>query len=379
MKKYFYLLKRMFKKPGMALILVLLIFIIAGFKNLSLNSGQLFTIGLVLEEGADSEAQRFYNSLLQKENNFKFVFFDVMEDAEGELKNQNIDEIWYIPKNLRQSITELIHKKDVQQKIKITVQENNVFHMLLREVMFSRLMEVLSPVLSELYIEEKFSGRTGGTEPSAFLEEFNKNIPVVELFKLSAGGDGGAYDQKKGIVFLPLRGMLAIWIMVCAFAVSFCFIRDEEEGVFALWIVKHKGVRNFFYYITSLILPCVLIFITIYACGIGTSVLQEIISMFLFLISVTVFVNVLRLLSKNARNLGIILPLVILACVFFSPVFIEFNKTQIISSLLPLFYYLKGINQTEYLLYEVIYIALGFLVWSFLGFLKTRGYGHKRM
>ena len=73
MKKYFYLIKRFFKHPGIYIIFGLVFASLFCLKNFSSDYGQIATIGVVLENDYDSTSKDFYDHLLEQKNNFSFA------------------------------------------------------------------------------------------------------------------------------------------------------------------------------------------------------------------------------------------------------------------------------------------------------------------
>ncbi len=388
MKKYFYLIKRFLMQPCFYSMILIIFLICIGLKNFKTDSGQLFTIGLVLEEASDNTAEKFYQKLLTEKSNFKYAAYNHIEEAEKALYTGEINEIWVIPGNLHDELIALCKKEDIKNKIQVIVPEESVSHKLLKEVMFSKLMEFVAPVLCELYINNNFPNSKEDFLSQRDFEAFYKrNVPVVKLFEqVGLEEDAGILTKDKispfkneGLIFLPLRGILSVWLLVCVFAIAVYYIIDQEKGLFIWWHVRFKTLRTMSYFFFLSLIPLVLVLLAVYFCGIGTNFLREILSLLLYEAALIVFVNILCTVFSSLKSFGIVLCLTVFMSIIFTPVFIELKHTKIISSLLPGFYYLKGMNSFRYLLYEVLYIIIGAALWLFLEFLKNTDYRHKTL
>lgn len=129
MKKYLFLLKRFFFQPFIYVLFGLMIITFVFFKGLNVGDGQLARIGLLLEKDSDSTAKAFCSTLLEEESDFDFTVYETYDFALEELQEENLDELWIIPRNLSDTIDSFVNKKTSASKIEIIVLENDIRHL----------------------------------------------------------------------------------------------------------------------------------------------------------------------------------------------------------------------------------------------------------
>ena len=314
MKKYLFLLKRFFFQPFIYVLFGLMFITFVFFKGLNVGDGQLARIGLLLEKDSDSTAKAFCSTLLEEESDFDFTVYETYDLALEELQEEKLDELWIIPRNLSDTIDSFVNKKSSASKIEIIVLENDIRHLFLREVLFSKLMPFISPALCKTYIKE-----ISGTDEieiygNPFTEVFNQNIPPADLFI--------GNNSSMPLVLLPFRGLLGLLLFVITFGISFNYILDERKGLFIFWKTRFITLRAFLYYFVLLIIPALVVQIFLFLSDSDYGFIKEICSMLLYLCSLIIFANILRLLFSSCKSLGIVMPLIVFLCLFVTPIFI---------------------------------------------------------
>lgn len=381
MKKYFLLVKRMVKKPFVYVICGLMLLFVAFLKGFEIESGQLASIGVVLNQDSKDSSLLLYDSILSQKSNFNFIGFSDYETAEKDLLDGKIQEIWVIPSDFDFLITEFLEKKKISTPIKIVVLENNVMNIFLKEVLFSNVIKKIGPkICSEYVLNNKRYIIQNLTEKDIQNRFFNR-IPKEDLFVMGNLNENTIQNSETRIVFIPLRGIFGVLILVCCFGISFCFIKDKQNGLFIWWPSKFVKIgtmgtafpgtmgtafadyfREFFYYFSFLLIFSIYVLILIFVSGISNSFLCEFVSIILYTAAVINFTIIVRLICGSIKKEGIVISMIIIFTIIFCPIFIELKSFESISRIFPLFYYLKGISNSSYQLMQIIYFIIsGFL------------------
>jgi ABC-2 type transport system permease protein len=167
-------------------------------------------------------------------------------------------------------------------------------------------------------------------------------------------------QQTENISYLltPIRGILAIWLMLCGFAASMYFMQDEQRGTFSGMPVKHRLWMAFEAHAVLLFDAVVILLAACRLAGVFTVWYREILSAVLFACCTIVFCNLLRLLCRTPEILGSLIPLLLLGMMILCPVFIKVRGWKAVQYLLPPYYYLNSVHSTYYLYGMVVYILI---------------------
>ena len=209
-------------------------------------------------------------------------------------------------------------------------------------------------------------------EPSA--DEVNHILQTYDnygingnLFEMGYVDEGAApVEEEVSYLLMPLRGILALWLLLCAIAASMYYLEDEKNGLFIWWKVKAPIIRDFLYYVVIIAIPSVMVLVGLIYGGVFTNIKRELIAIVLYDLAIIFLANILRLLIRSIKGLGIITPILIMASAIFAPVFIDFKEGRTIQKFSPTFHYLYCIHDEYYvkslLLYGIILLVIWYII-----------------
>ena len=185
--------------------------------------------------------------------------------------------------------------------------------------------------------------------------------------------------KETGILLAPLRGMAALWLMICTVAAQLYAMEDEKWKLFA---GKSKGRVIFFKILYQIVyaLDGLLIFwATLLISGLWTRTGRELLCGILLTGCGLVFANVLRHFCGNREAVfcGAAV-LLFFAMLILCPVFLSLPGMEPVQVLLPPYHYLRGIYSLADVRTMVIYLATGICLLSGLAWIRKSwpGYGN---
>lgn len=259
---------------------------------------------------------------------------------------------------------------DLEEKIPAYVQERKPFLTVIRgkKDVTTRIVDEI--VLSKNYgtiayhIMENFLSENTGTRPdrAELLRTFQSHGSNELLFQFQyLNGEENTIMQEKstGILMLPLRGIVAaILLLTCMAGELLCF-QDREEGKYSQMTRKQKRLATLY----SLLIPgaaaCIFALLSIKIAGISGSISRELPAMACYLFACLGLATLLgKLLPRQSIYLAS-MPVIFLLSLILSPIFIDLGillpAVRKMSSLLPITWYLMGIQSTQNLLYLLAY------------------------
>lgn len=358
---YFLLLiKRLFKRPSFIFMLLMVPLLVLLLKGQTSDDGtRLLDIGVYIEENADSDAVTLMDTMLKSGSSFRFCRFDSKDEMIESLKRVEIHEAIVIPADFSQALNQIINYKKITNPIQIYIREQGVSHKLIREIINSSIFPQLAMKATGRFMREVEGIDIGESE---LKDKFEANYPDVQLFVM-AYADGTLAEEEFDVLLIPLRGMLAVWLMICSLAASLYYVKDANNGLFT-WRSGGKRIGDKLLYYLAVMIPTAMTYlIAVGASSLMVNVFREIGMLALYVVALIILSNIVRLLCRSIKNIGIMIPLFAILSLVFSPVFMDV-KFGPVNLCLPTYFYLKGVHNNSYVIGMVIYIVAAFAIWT---------------
>lgn len=352
---WLYLLnKRLLKKPSFVLILALVPLLIGAMYLGAKEDSGVLKIALCMNNPEDEISVEIVNGLQDSNSIIQYVRCDDEEKAREWLTSYEIDAVWVFPKNLKQELENAAHKKRIDAVVTVVEREDTVSLIVSREI----LCKTLYPFFSYYSYEDFIRDDMGMKEISAeeLREAYNRTLVEGCLFKMEY--PDGQQVEEANYLLAPIRGVLAVWLVLCGFAASMYFIQDEQKGVFSKVPINNRLAISVVSHVVLLIDAALVLLIGCKMAGVFTQWTGEVLSVILFAGCILVFCNFIRLLCGTMERLGICIPILLMIMLVLCPVFLDFKKFRIIQYLLPPYYYLKSIHSVYYVYGMIIYFVI---------------------
>lgn len=369
---YILLNKRLLKRYSFILMLVLLPLLLFGLKSVSKEESGILHIALVLEENS------YINNEIKKELTDKESIILIKEERNKDealsmLKSGKFDAVWILPKNIEEKINKYLSKGDYL--IEVYEKENSTILNLAREKLYKAVNPFISYQVYEKYMHKLLSyNELNDGEKKAIDTDlkkyYNKQDIDKNLLKF-AYIDGDEYvekQDKKTYLLSPVRGLVAMWLVLCAMAVNIYFLQDEKSGLF-VWIDrKSRWLFSLAYQFAIMFNLALFSALILWLMKMGEGGLRQLLAMGLLLVSAIAFTSLLRLVFRNMNILISLIPIMLLYLLISAPIFIDIGYKGI-QGLSPIYYYLNLVYDISYLLPYTLYTGLclliGFAIFKF--------------
>ncbi|WP_191018092.1 hypothetical protein [Treponema zioleckii] len=369
MKKiwFFLMQKRFFKKPGFIIILLLVIPMVFSFRSCASKKSGILTVALCQKNTSDSLpveelASKIMAELESSVPNVNFVRCDGEEVAKTLVLQKKVDCAWIFDRNLEEKLDEAGKDGLVQPVVTAFESEENSFMAFSRELLYMKVYPIFSYSAYKNFVLERF----GPVSEEILKKNYDFYSASTDFFV----HESLSSNKTSSVSYLltPMRGLLAVWLMLCAFASSVVFMNDEKNATF-VWIKLNSRLKKFGFSVFMQSIPvfdaALVLFLSVFAGGLFTNLHSEIIPLLFFLISAVLFSNLLRMIFKTPAVFCAALPLLILVQLVVCPIFVRIQTLLPIQYILPPFYYLNSVQDswflTPFAVYVLILAALNFL------------------
>lgn len=359
---YLMLTKRLFCKFSFVILLCCIpIMILVTNYAMSGESGVLTV--MLCSEDKDSGAEEIINSLLNEDSVILFKYSDNPQSAIDEVKLHKADAVWCFEDDFSQKITAYATHKSTQPIVKVYEREDSIPLQLSKEKLYGAIYSSFSYevyknfVYSELVDVNQLSEK----ELEAYFNGTKTRDDIVELEKREVAST----NKNAGYLLAPLRGIMALLVVLCGLAAAMYYLKDKREGKFD-WMPYSKRIIPAFAQCIAAVVPAgVAVLASIYIGGIARDVTSEFISMLLFVTAVSGFCLVMCIIFKSSGKLAASIPAMIVIMLAFSPVFFNLNMLKPLSLMLPTYHYLMAVYSgayTEFLIYIVCVYGFALLL-----------------
>lgn len=349
--------KRLFQKCSFIVVLFMVPVMMFAMRYVAAQDSGMLTIALAVEDPEDAFACRIMAGLSGREDVLRYLTCDTVDEAIELVKKNRADAAWIFPEDLHGRLMDYVRSNGEEPVVRIVERENNTALNFTREILSNALYPDFSYEVYRDYVQNEL-GVTDMT-PEELRETYEASLITENIFEM--GYLDGREVEDTNYLLAPMRGMLAVWLVLCGFAAVLYFMQDTEKGTFVWLPVKNRV--NLAYGVQGVLLTyAVIVFVlACYLAGVNVSIFRELISVILFALCTLGFCNVLRLLIGRIEWLGACVPLLIMGMVMMNPIFIDLKVFGLVRYIFPPIYYLKSIHNTRFMYWMAAY-ALGMYV-----------------
>lgn len=355
--RFWLLNKRFFKTYSFLVILCLVPLLVAGVRLGTRESSGIAKILLYLPNQEDELSVQIASRLMNDNGVLYYELCDSQEEGRKAVESFQADALWVFPEDMRTALTDaVVSGLGAKSGIVAVVQrEDDVRMLFTRQILCAQLYPAFS---YEMYVDfvRNECGMPDVTEEE-LQEAYNSTLVEGSLFCMEYL-DGRPAEEDGSYLLAPVRGILALWLVLCGFAGAMYYMQDEQRGAFSRIPVSRRYLWAFGVQGVLLCDGVAVLLAALKVAGVFTTWDRELPAAILFGCSVLVFCNLVRLLCRRPERLGCCIPLLLTGMLILCPVFLEVNGLRPIQYLLPPYYYLKSIHTTYYLWGMVCYTLI---------------------
>ena len=354
--------KRLLKKPAFLAILFIVPILVLLLGVAAKEESGILTVALAMEDQNDSTANAIVEELLDNSGLIRFVDGDTPETAQKLVAQGKVDAAWIFSEDLAEKIRTFVAFPNERNGFVAVIQrEESVFLGLSLEKLNYALYPYMSLALCENYVYSSILTVSDLSE--AQLKQYYDAVDAEgeDLFAFVYANDGKPVDTDNANYLLsPVRGLLAVLIILGGMAAAMFYTQDEATGVFDRLPRGKKFFFSFGYPAVAVLDVALAAFAALGVTGLLTKIWYEAILLLVYGMATTGFCLGLGLVFPKGRGLAAMTPALAAAMTVLSPIFVNPPRIPALQYLLPPYYYLNGVYSPQFLGYMAIYTGMIF-------------------
>lgn len=273
------------------------------------------------------------------------------------------------------SDSEAVDKKGMQKNaIRVICGSNDIVTKMEKEQLFGKLYPEIERYVLKAWMDvhaDDFS--TDKEKRDAWLDRVLSDSTVTgNFFQLSYLNGDLIQDQELNTYYLsPLRGLLAITLILICFAACLLLMQDNQRQLFVWLSPSLRPWLHYLYLLIPVLDGGLFVFIALSVSGVGSG-LSELAPFLLYLPAVCGYSNLVRVLTGKMTLLSASIPIVVMGCLFLTPVFFDLQIIPALQAVLPTAFYLRTLHGASTLLPLSLYAAVTSGASILIDWLKNR-------
>lgn len=363
--------KRLLKKISFLIILCSIPLLVLGVNLMAKQESGILRV-ILCQEDADDLSEKIVSQLLDMKSALSFVEVEIEEEAIRLVQANKADAAWIFPEDF-EGVMKTYFQEGIWDEplIRVVEKEDNVMLHLSREVLFGGLYSSITYMVYEQFVRTEV---LDGTEVSdeELWESYQKTNMEENMFVFSYL-DGETADMGTSYMLYPVRGLLALVIVLCSLALGLYFMQDEQNGIFIRLPLNRTVLGSVLYQMPGLVDVGLVVLLALFFSGVAIDLLTELGLMFVYLWMVAGFSDLVRRLCKKQVRLGALIPMLVLVMLAVTPIFMGAPNMKWLQLLLPPYYYINALHSNAYRIGMLVYVAVIFAVDFVVLKLQERG------
>lgn len=349
--------KRLLRRPGFLVLLALISLLTLAYTAGTQGDAGIVTVALARDDEADPLAKATMEALPESSELIRFVLCDSRQEAADKVRYGKADCAWVFHAGMEENVKKFLRTRSAKDAFATVYQREEMPLLTLARERLN--MSVYEAMVRQLYLarlpqESQALSALSEQELLVFWED--TQIPG-ELFAYT---QVGGYSQPESHLSSPVRGLLAVTVLLGGLGSCMYHKRDEEAGTFRYlpyrlaWLPELAGG----------LWACLALSLAAAAAmalaGLAMAWYKELLCALALALACVCFSMALSRLLKRLSALAGALPVVIAGALVASPVFFQLESLKLISYLLPTSYYLWAIVDLSRLGWLAVYSAVCF-------------------
>lgn len=337
--------KRLFKKISFLLIL-LLIPLLSLLMTLSASEGSaLVRIAVACKDPSQPLYEEWLARLQDDSEIIVVTPYADPDAAQDAVAAAEVDAAWIFEDSLDERLDDYVDGKH-ETLVRIVAAESSTFESVSREKLYGALFRDIAFRMYEQYAVEllaPYGEPTAEQLQAAYDTVFADEAVIQFTFLNSSTTLDGAH-----VLTAPLRGLLAAVMVFCGLAATMYYLDDEQKGIYDSLPVQRRVLLLFANNLAALSIAAVFVTVALAISGQYTTVLHETAAMLGFIVMTAGFCSLVGTVCRSNAFMGAALPVILIACVAFAPVFFNLRTLAGPQIAVPSFYYLYAVNDLSY-------------------------------
>ncbi len=375
--------KRMLKQPLFLILIAMVPVLVFGVGQLSRESSSLVTAAIAPGSPDDETAEEVIDSLVGGSTSaVRYLPCDSEEDVLNAIASGHARIGFVLPENLdalfeaygnqkTKNLSEgalvmlgaLLGGDSASEEMEANAitsyaATNDVISKVTREHLFGKLYPYLGEAVLKTWLKiHPEVGTMSNEERDLFVEETLASYEQeYDFFNLEyMDGTPVRDDEIDRYIASPMRGLLAVLLTLTGIAAILYLTQDCRKERF-VWIPTHlRPLLHYLYLLIPIGDVALAVLAALFAGHSFTNASKEIPALILLVFQIAGFSNLLRVLLRRKTLMASSIPILISACLFLTPVFVDLSIMEPLQMLLPPYLYLKSIHGSFPLWYMGLY------------------------
>lgn len=363
------LTKRLYKKPTFVAILILIPVLVLCYNASAQGDSGMVTVALA-QMDEDPTAACALEALSDSSQLLYCVVCDSPDDAQELVRRGKADTAWILHEGFTENLAAFAASPTAKNAfVTVLVREDTVMLRLSREKLSGVLYTLYARLVAIDFVRENVPGLSHLTDEE-LLVYYENTFEGGSLFAYDETDPASANAQSTHYLTAPVRGLLAVVIVLCGMAAGMYWQEDLRRSTFG-WLGRTgKTLAELGCQLVAVVNVSVVVFAALCFAGMTASLGRELAALGLYGLCVAAFCAALRRLCGSLRILGTMLPLLVVMMLVICPVFFDLGALRGVQYLLPPTYYLNGVYDSGYLLGLLAYATGCLAVYGLLGLLR---------
>lgn len=342
--------KRLLKKPGYLLVLLLVPLLAWGMNLQSREEAGMVTIGLCAEERGGL-AEELLGQMLEQQGVLRYLRYETEKEAIHAVESGKVSAAWIFPEKLEEKLQKMAEKGRITPVIRVVEREDDVSLVFTREVLCSHVYPSLAYQAYEGFVKRHLEEEI----PEEMLRDFYQSISVGDTLFQAVYLDGTKTEEDDYLT-APIRGLLAIWVVVSGLSAILFYKRDESLGVYDA--VPSKRRIRYAFGLQGVVLGNggVIFLLACKLLGVLGQIGSEAFRLLLFLGCTACFCVLLGQIFSKMESFGVLIPILVILMIVACPIFLNIRLPWHLQGGLPAYFYLNSMHSRIYVNYMAIYL-----------------------
>lgn len=346
---YGILTKRVLKQKVYLAILLLIPLTVFAIRLMPDGSGGLLSVALA-RLGDDAFSVETIDRLTSGKSVIKYTAYETEDAAIDAVRSGKCDVAWIFRKDAGAQMDRFAAGRSTDGAVTVVEREQNAILNLSSECLYVAMIPYVAYGTYSDYLEDM----AGETLPEDELREYFNAVvrrsSLIDYYYLD-----GTRVESGDLLTAPVRGLLAMIILLAALASCINVCREEQMGIFERLSGRRRAFLPLFCHVTAIVPTAIACLAALYFSGLWVGWQRELLTMLLYVIGVAAFCEILRVLCRSEVTLGAIIPVLMTLMMVLCPVFVALDRAHILQYCMPPFFYLNAALNTGFLARFALY------------------------
>lgn len=357
--------KRLIQKPLLLFTILLMPFTVIFLQHCHMKEDAMLRVALYTPDSTEGLVEEI---TALSDSSIHFYLCDSREQLLQAVQSREANCGYLIPAHLEEHLMSYV--QDRKPFLTVIRGKDDVTTKIVDEIILSKNFRDIAYHILENFLENHTDTEVDKKQLTQTFDSYYSDELLFQFQYLSGEENTILQEKNTSILMLPLRGIIAVMLLLACMAGELLCFKDRLEGRYDWMSQKQRRLSSLY----SLLLPgtaaCICALISIKIAGISGNLLREIPAMACYLFACLGLVVLLgRLLCRQNIYLAA-MPVILLLSLLLPPIFIDaaslIPAVGKLNLLLPTTWYLKSIQSPQNLLSLLAYGGICLLAAKFL-------------